>query len=595
MKHMIVITFSILCLSLSIGAQDERPFIHASDVVFMYAAHPVSQYDDYQGTVVGWGGRPSTRSPQDVERFAEQVSQAQKRGMRYCGSVDFLVDFAGYIDFAPENFMEAVCSDLDANPLQVPWLFDHKHKGHPSYWFCFNNPGYQRYLIDQAERACLVPIDGLHIDDYGGTSNCSEYNGGCFCTYCMEGFREFLKTSFPNTQLQEWGIASIDTFHYGNFLKSKGFSANDYKQYRKDDPLRTHFQEFQNQQMIKRISSIYECAERLREKPLVRSVNSSASSPRTIIPSPVIDYFCGEIHHDADSRRIGNEPVFVYRMVEALGDRQTATASGQDWAWIKANEKPGMVRTWIAQAYAFGSVFMVPHNQWCYTQELGTHWWHGKPEDFAFLYRFVRSKAHLLDGYVSLSNLLVLCSNADFSSVKKMTENLVESNIPFELIYTKEPSNIPERLDTLKKDGSSILTTPEFRNKAAWLPSSGLPAIEWNGIDTIPNQLKPVIAGDAKEKILLSLRSNPSQSNAPIACHVLNQDYNADSDSLNPIPKTAIELPKTLFDKAQKSTISKAIIHEPQKESRTVDVKTTDSAISFEIENLNLWAIVELE
>ena len=147
------VMYTSLCCMLSAIAGGEvvaRPFIKASDVVFMYPAEDPSQYDAYSGTVVGWAGRPRTRNTQDVEAFKRRVEEAHRRGMRYCASDDFLVDFRGFIDFRPNTFLDATCRDLDDNPIRVPWLWDHESKGHHASWWCTNNPASQAYLRYQA-------------------------------------------------------------------------------------------------------------------------------------------------------------------------------------------------------------------------------------------------------------------------------------------------------------------------------------------------------------------------------------------------------------------------------------------------------------
>jgi hypothetical protein len=51
--------------------------------------------------------------------------------------------------------------------------------------------------------------------------------------------------------------------------------------------------------------------------------------------------------------------------------------------------------------YAHGQRFMVPHpsRQWCFTQELGTHWYEAPVAEYAPLYGFVRANMALLDGF----------------------------------------------------------------------------------------------------------------------------------------------------------------------------------------------------
>ena len=582
----------VILFSSSAAFPAERPVIQASDVVFMYSAQDPAQYDSYQGTVVGWGGLTNSREADSVKGFQKRVSEATKRGMRYCGSINFLVDFAGYIDYAPEKFMEAVCRDLNGEPLTVPWLWDHTHKGNPSYWFCFNHPNFQAYLLDQTERACMAPIEGLHIDDYSGTSHCSEFNGGCFCPYCMTGFREYLRQQFTPAELKQMDILNIDDFDYGDFLRAKNFTADDYKQRHWQCPLVSDFQSYQNEQMKIRIAAVYEHAEMLRGKPLVRSINSSASSPRTIIPHEIIDYFCGEIHQHAGEASISVDPVFVYRMVEALNNRQTATASGQDWAWIKANEKPGKVRTWIAQTYAFGSVFMVPHRQWCYTQELGTHWLNGKPEDFAFLYRFVRQHANLLDQYQSLANTLTLITDSSFSKMRGAVEKLTEASVPHDLIYQSDDESAALSVDKntnydyLILDKASPAIVKIAKNAKAV-------AIEWDGVASLPDEIRNTVRIEGSDKTRASLRYKPDDPTAGVVCHLLNQDYRIERDAALPA-SVQVTIDQSLFKKAAGSQrIKKAVIHQPNQPSREVEIQRSDGSISFSVTNLDLWAIVE--
>lgn len=572
----------LLIIVTPLFAQVERPYIHASDVVFMYTPGDPTQYDAYQGTVAGWAGRARSREEQDVQRYNSRVAEAHKRGMKYCGSVDFLVDFAGYIDFRPDTFMEAVCRDLDDKPLQVPWLWDHKHKGHPSYWFCTNNPEYVKYLKDQAERACLAPIDGLHIDDYSGTSHCSEFNGGCFCESCREGFREYLKARYVQERYNEWGIEDIDNFDYREFLRSKGISTEQYKRERHKVPLIREFQVYQNEQMKERIREVFEHAERIRGQLLLRSINSSANRPRTLIPAPIIDYFCGEVGHGAAAQKAPFEPVFVYKVVEALNRRQTATASGQDWAWIKANEKPGLVRMWIAQAYSFGSVFMVPHNQWCYTQELGTHWWQGKPEDFAYLYRFVREQKALLDGANNLASLALLYSNDKYSNIVKAAEELTKANIPYTiLVQPDEEIVLPE----------GALQKESFQHVYAF--SAQAEGVEtWPGVEGLPEDVRRQVHVEGADNVRISLRSRPD---GKVICHVLNQNYDPQADGINTV-NINLKLDKPLLQQAGlKKTSTQALVLQPGKESMQTNISEDADSILFALPNIELWAMVVIE
>ena len=104
---------------------------------------------------------------------------------------------------------------------------------------------------------------------------------------------------------------------------------------------------------------------------------------------------------------------------------------------MEAHRKPGLVRTWIAQDYAFGHALMVPHRQWAYTKEKGTHWYQSQPEDFAHLYRFIRRNADLFDGYEDVAHVALLYDNAAArKSIRDMRDACLwfaRNNVPFSL------------------------------------------------------------------------------------------------------------------------------------------------------------------
>lgn len=552
-----------------------RPQIRASDVVFMYVPEP-TQYDLYSGTVTGWAGRARSLQERDVQSFRTQVSEAQKRKMRYCGSVDFLVDYAGFIDFRPQDFMDAVCRDLDGSPLRVPWLHDHSYRGHPAYWFCSNNPHYRAYLRDQVQRACAAPIDGLHIDDYRGTFACASWNGGCFCEHCMRLFRDYLKRNrkmpLPTAQAEE--------FDYSRYLHERGVTAQKYRSQAREVPLRDLFLAFQQEQMMALVRETFEMAERLRGKPLLRSVNSGAHSAEAVVIEPLIDYFCGEVDHHASNGSLSPEPIFVYALVEALGKRQTATASGWDWAWIAANNKPGMVQAWVAQAYAFGSVFMVPHNQWCYTPEKGTHWWKGKPEDFAFLYRFVREHISLFDDHYPLTNTVLRFTDRAFERAKRVAVALVNANMPFAVQYVTN-----QRQHTAQGVGGrgSVVVTP---------PDSGeIDAQRLRDILNLPPNAERQIRLETGGQFVASLRSRLTRGQYPVVCHLLNRAYDRDKDSVTPTDVTVYLLRSLVPMRPAPKSVELFV---PGGKMQTVPLQQREEHLVFEVKRAGLWTVAAL-
>ncbi len=545
-----------------------RPRIQASDVVFMYVPSDPAQYDAYLGTVTGWGGRARSTGDRDVQAFRERVAEAQKRKMRYCASVDFLVDFGGFIDFRPENFMDSVCRDLDGNPLRVPWLHDHSHRGHPAYWFCSNSPDYRAYLMDQVQRATVAPVDGLHIDDYRGTSACSAWNGGCFCRHCMSAFRDYL------LRKGKLSAGEAQGFDYREYLRKQGITAERYRQNAWTVPLGAEFQQFQRETMMELVRQVYEQAERIRRKPLLRSVNSSASSPEALLVEPLVDYFCGEVDHHAVTGKVSPEPLFVYMLVEAFGKRQTATASGWDWAWIAANEKPGLVRTWIVQAYAFGSMLMVPHNQWCYTPEKGTHWWRGKPEDFAYLYRFVRQHRELFDNYIPLTNTLLEIDEPRFDSAKRRAMALLEAHIPFAVLY-RTPDGRTHRAGSDRLSGYRLLTADD------------------QPLTNLPDDTRQQLQVESTGSFVVSVRWQGRAGRRPVVLHLLNRDYRVQSDSVVPADVT-VRLGEPLLRRMGFSP-REATALSSEGGKHTLKLQVSGREVAIEVSNAGLWTVVRLD
>lgn len=344
--------------------------IHRSDVVFMYD-NP-DRYADYGCTVLGWAG---SSNPQRVE-------QAHQAGVRlYASSIGFLTEFRRVIDFSPD-FMDAACRNFAGEPFVVPWLWDHEYKDQPAWWWCTNSPLYREYLHSRLEEVVASGADGLHIDDYAGTSGAVTWLSACFCEHCMAGFREYLKQNLSEERCRQLGIDNLDTFDYREYLLDQGVTAEDYNRRRASLPLAAEFLDFQVKADIRFVAEFHREARRMRGQEMTLAVNSGLSAPMRLAVAPHLSYFCCEVGHNAASLQVPRHPVYIYKLADGLGRPVTSTASGHDWAFINEESRPALVRTWIALSYAFGHTLMAPHRQWCYTQEKGTHWYDGPTEEY---------------------------------------------------------------------------------------------------------------------------------------------------------------------------------------------------------------------
>lgn len=588
--------------------------VRRSDVVFM-GVKSEDEYRRYGGTIVSWGGRPWGDNVKAVTRFREQVELSHALGMKHCGGAAFRTAFAGMIDFDPD-FMDSVCRDLDGKPILVPWLWDHKHKGHPAYWFCTNAPGYRKYLRNQIRLLCQANIDGLHIDDYNGTAG-AEWQGGCFCRHCMAAFREYLRENVSVTRLKECGVGSLADFHYGRFLRDRGITKDEYR--RKvggSIPLGPEYLRFQYQRSADWVAGCRKYAEGLVGHRLLLSVNSSATDYKSLVIGGVLDYFCGEVRHGADRGGVPSlDPVWSFKLADAVGKPQVATASGRDWAYIAAHHKPGLVRLWVAQDYAFGHQLMAPVRQWAYTKEKGTHWYQSEPGDYAYLYRFVRRHAELFDGYESAATVALLYSNPAFRAGRRGARSaaltLAENNVPFRLVVAGDDW-LPMRLTPAVLARYAVLVLVE----PTWLTGSQKEAVDaarsrgnvitWDPKNEPASRMAlrarvPPQVGVSTGNLLVVPRVKADHPEAPAVVHLLNRDYDPATDTVRPQTHVTVELESSLFGGRRftsaefVSVPERATADNEAAEPVRLKVTVRGEKMSIGVPKLGLWGLLKLD
>ena len=193
------------------------------------------------------------------------------------------------------------------------------------------------------------------------------------------------------------------------------------------------------------------------------SANAGLLWPNHLATYRALDFFSAEIEHGAASLRLSDRPLFAYRMADAMGRPLAATASGQDWAFVKERGCPGLVRGWVAASYAAGHALMAPHRQWCYTEEKGTHWYDGPREAYAPLYRFVRENRTLLDGYDAWAEVGLVMPHRAFVADRErwigMGEALAAAGVPYRLVIGGDDV-VDRAIGTRDLSGLRVLVNP---------------------------------------------------------------------------------------------------------------------------------------
>jgi len=263
-------------------------------------------------------------------------------------------------------------------------------------------------------------------------------------------------------------------------------------------------------------------------------VNSGLASPDTLMIAPHLSYFCCEVAHNAGSRAVARHPVYVYKLADALNRPVTSTASGHDWAYIMEHKLPCLVRTWIALSYAHGHNFMAPHRQWCYTKEKGTHWYDGPTGEYAWLFRFVRRHARLLDRYEAVAPVAVVYDNAarrkGRGDIEPIVTALAEKNVPFTVVVAGDDW-LDYRLDAYRLASFRAVIVPkhldmdEPERELIEQVRGGGRLIVWPDPKRLDKLVPAPVIVDGSEHVTVVPRAIPDDERAPVVVHLLNRRY----------------------------------------------------------------------
>ncbi len=572
------------------AGEEDRPEreVRRSDVAF-FIDDPV-MYEPYGCTVVGWGGVAK----------ATRIQGAHESGVRlYATAIAFRTAFHRVIDFS-DDYLDAACRNYAGEPFAVPWLWDQIYKDQPVWWGCTNSPLYREFLEDWLARSMATGPDGLHIDDYSGTAGAVTWLSAGFCKHCMAGFRDDLAKHVSKDQLAELGITDLATFDYRQFLMDRGISADDYKRRRGSLPLADEFLDYQVRANTEYVQAFHKLAGELRGKPVTLSVNTGLNSPVSLAIAPYVSYCCCEVGQDAASLAVPKHPIYIFKLADGLDRPLTVMASGQDHAYIMEHNLPGLARTWIANAYAFGHAFVAPHRLWCYTQEKGTHWYNGPTEEYAWLFQFVRKNARLLDHYEAVAPVAVVYDNAaqrkNRASIEPICIELAEKNVPFTVVVAGDQW-LDYRLDAdqlarfkavvVAKD---LAMDDEQRKMVKQAEVEGRLVVWPDDAGLDQRLLRPVIV-EGSEYVGAVPRAIPGDDQAPVVVHLLNRQYNPQQDGMVMQQNFVVRLRRDLFGGR---SFGSATLHAPHQEPQTLKTTSDSEYTTIEVGELGLWGILEL-
>ena len=578
-------------------------------------------YRRYRATGLGWGflPEPDRRGLPPDEEMMRDVDEAHRCGVKFQGRVELDADWMGMIDY-DSNFMESTVRDLDNKPAVTWWV--HTYKGHPSYHFCTNAPGYRHYLMYQLRRVMQAGTDWLMIDSAIPTVGALNARyGGCFCVHCMAGFRDYLEAELDSSALEAHAIDDLASFDYRDYLLSRGFSDERYRAeilaFPPTIPLAREYFNYQWQEVNALFREFKRYAQDFGD-----AVPMSSNSPyywaEFMYAADAHDFYTNEMEYRSpEDEVLPSEPIYTFKLADALGKLVAITGVPSAFEPYRLRDRPGHIRLWIAQAYAHGHVFMVPDKMWTHRfAGEPDRWYHSKPGDYEDLYHFVRDYPQLFDGYESAASVALIFSNnavrqylgerlssghlggqnrsAPKTDLAQACLALSAVNLPYRIIVAGDDWIDDRLLDTdLSQFRAVVRFEPSHLNaeQEEYLSSAANQLVSWSSAENLIKAVGHDVQVTGAANLALLPRYQPGNADSPFICHLLNSNYDAQADGYEVQSHVEVTVSETLLGRVYRS----ATLFAPGQAPLVLDCQATDGATTVTIPNLDMWGILKLE
>ena len=577
-------------------------------------------YRRYRATGLGWGflPEPDRRGLPPDEEMMRDVDEAHRCGVKFQGRVELDADWMGMIDF-DSNFMESTVRDLNDQPAVTWWT--HRYKGHPSYHYCTNAPGYRAYLFYQLRRVMAAGTDWLMIDSAIPTIGALNARyGGCFCQHCLAGFRLFLRDTLSSDALAEAGIDAIDRFDYGEYLRARGITDERYRAeilaFPPRIPLAQAYFDYQWREVTALFRAFKATAQAYGE-----SVPMSSNSPfywaEFMYAVDAHDFYTNEMDYQPPQVEVlPSEPIYTFKLADALGKLLAITGVPRAFEPYRLRARPGHISLWIAQAYAHGHVFMAPDKMWTLRNPgEPDRWYYAEPDDYTALYHFVRDYPQLFDGYESLASVALVFSNkavrqylgerlsaghlggqnrsAPRTALYDASLALSRANIPYRLLVAGDEWLHDQLLDA---DLSAYRAVVRFEpshldaQQEAKLRAAGPRLQAYRGAADLKERFGGDFQLSGGSGVSVLPRHQPDDESAPVVCHLLNANYELDSDSYQVLRGLQLRIRGELLGR----TFSRATLYAPGAAPQPVPCSQDDDGTTVTIPELTMWAVLAL-
>ncbi len=551
---------------------------------------------------------------QEIPRWRAFARKMHDQGKLFCTQLHPLTHMGKIQEYVMDEpgMQAAVCLDFDGQPIKIGWMGGHLYKGRWPGFYCSNHPRYRAYLRHQVYMFCEVGVDGIMVDDGGGTFFVRN-RGGCFCRYCMAGFRQYLKAECTAEELAQLGIRNIDTFDYRQFLADRANNNKEYMALQRQHkiPLSREFQDFLLQSDVSLFDSLQKMSCNLSGRHIPMGWDNVDFGGARAPYYPSWDVFFPEINYQrfaVDGR--GSDDVLppgivmLNKLSDALGKWYTPTPAPRSWGSIMEGNRTGLLQQWIALTHANGGSLRYPRKGWIFSET--TPWYYPPKQAFEPLYDFVRKHRELFDDYEAFQQVGVLFTQVDqscggkyYTPLKHVCAGLVNANIPFgvavagdELLAKRLTGDEADRFDVMLIPEPIRLIDGQAEIVERW-QAEGIAVAIKPGDDVaekIAGHVQPLVSLESNSRVWLFPRAIGGKTDASWVCHVVNAAYDAKRNLVVKQENVVASFANSLWKGRPPGTVTYHTIGQPP---RVLPLAHAGDLLRVMIPEVDLWGILD--
>ena len=171
---------------------------------------------------------------------------------------------------------------------------------------------------------------------------------------------------------------------------------------------------------------------------------------------------------------------------------------------------------------------------------------------------------------------------------------LAKANLPYRLIIAGDEW---VQDDLLEADLSAYRAVVRFEpsyltaEQEAKLRACGQRLVTWTNVDDLLDKIGADIQVHGAEEVTALPRRKPNMPDSPLICHLLNSNYNPETDRYAALNSVTVTIAKGMLGR----TFSSATLYSPDHEPIALDCRVAEAGTAAVIAELGMWAVLKLE